>query len=46
MCIITNDANEEILENLELLTYKLDIHSFTTNQFKEMIFKKEDNLGN
>ncbi|MFT4283119.1 MAG: hypothetical protein ACMXX6_01705 [Candidatus Woesearchaeota archaeon] len=46
ICIITNSNKKEMLEELETLSYALDINIFTTNQFKEMISKKENNLGN
>ena len=46
ICIITNETEINLIEELETLSYSLDINVFTTTQFKEMISKKENNLGN
>jgi predicted nucleotidyltransferase len=47
ICIILNDKNKskELQEKFNLLSLKLEIHEFTTNEFISMIEKTQNNLG-
>ena len=48
ICIICDNLaiTKQICDELETLTYSLDIHSFSVDQFKQMISVKKSNLGN
>lgn len=47
LCIILDDKNKskELQEKLNLLSLKLEVHEFTTNEFISMIEKTQNNLG-
>ena len=47
ICIILDDKNKskELQEKFNLLSLKLEIHEFTTNEFISMIEKAQNNLG-
>jgi len=47
LCIICDHKEKikELLSKLELLPLKLEIHSFTTNEFESMLKTKEENVG-
>lgn len=47
LCIISDNKNKvkELIGLLEILSLKLEIHDFTTEQFVSMISKNEKNLG-
>ena len=48
ICIISDnkDKTKQLIEKFNLLSLKLDIHTFTTKEFNLMIEKKQNNLGN
>jgi len=48
ICVITDDKKikNQITENLEILSYKIDLHIFTSSEFLDMINSKKSNLGN
>jgi predicted nucleotidyltransferase len=48
ICIIcdNNLVIKQIRDELETLSYSLDVHSFSVNEFKQMITLKSSNLGN
>lgn len=47
ICIICDNKEKikEIISKLELLPLKLEIHTFTTNEFESMLKTKEENVG-
>ena len=47
ICIISDnkDKLKELQEKLNLLSLKLEVHEFTTNEFISMIEKTQNNLG-
>jgi len=48
ICIISDNKNKtkELFEKLNILSLKLELHEFTTEEFISMIEKSRDNLGN
>ncbi len=48
LCIITDDKKiiSELENELDTLSYSIDLNTFTTDEFKEMISSKKSNLGN
>lgn len=48
ICLISDNEKikKRLIQELSLLSLKLEIHDFTTQEFKSMIEKKKDNLGN
>ena len=47
ICIISDNKEKstELIDKLNLLSLKLEIHDFTTKEFISMIEKKQNNLG-
>ena len=48
LCIISDDKKiiSEIENELDTLSYSIDLNTFTVNEFKEMISSKNSNVGN
>ncbi|PIN89192.1 hypothetical protein COU57_06460 [Candidatus Pacearchaeota archaeon CG10_big_fil_rev_8_21_14_0_10_32_14] len=48
ICIISDnkEQTDKLIQNLKLLSLKLDIQEFTIKEFISMIEKKQNNLGN
>ncbi|MDP2672476.1 MAG: nucleotidyltransferase domain-containing protein [Nanoarchaeota archaeon] len=48
ICIISDnkDKTKQLIEMLNLLSLKMEIHEFTTQEFISMIEKRQNNLGN
>lgn len=48
LCVITDSAEvkKQVEEELDTLTYDVDLNVFTSKQFREMIALKKPNLGN
>lgn len=47
ICIICDnkERKKKLMSKLELLPLKLEIHTFTTDEFEQMLKTKEENLG-
>jgi len=47
LCIICDhkEKTKELISKLELLPLKLELHTFTTNEFDSMLKTKEENVG-
>lgn len=48
ICIISDNLTKinKLIENIKLLTAKIDIHTFNVKEFTSMINKKNNNVGN
>lgn len=48
LCVITDDKKirDQVTKNLEILSYNIDLHIFSSSEFLEMISSKNPNIGN